>query len=191
LTTARAETLAREKSLLPTPVLATAIFIVTELMLFGGFLSAYAIAQTNVATWPPAGQPRLPVEATAVNTLALLVSGVLMYVASVRFGRDPRSARAPMAGALSLGAFFVLFQGYEWVGLINEGLTLQVSNHAGFFYLIVGAHALHAIGGLVALGVIYMRLSKDRLTWDVLWAGRLFWYFVVGLWPFLYWQVYL
>ena len=48
-----------------------------------------------------------------------------------------------------LGAFFVLFQGVEWVALLREGLTLTSSTHGAFFYLIIGTHALHAV---VALG---------------------------------------
>ena len=35
-----------------------------------------------------------------------------------------------------------------------------------------------------------VRLFGERLTSDGFWAGRLFWYFVVLLWPVLYWQVY-
>ena len=61
----------------------------------------------------------------------------------------------------------------------------------GFFYLIVGAHALHALAGLSVLSVAYVRLHQGRLKGDFLAATQVLWYFVVVLWPFLYVRVYL
>ena len=90
-----------------------------------------------------------------------------------------------------LGAFFVYAQGVEWVALLREGLTLQSSSYGGFFYLIVGTHALHAVCALVALGWAWHRLSQGRLTATQLATVAAFWYFVVLVWPILYVQVYL
>ena len=92
---------------------------------------------------------------------------------------------------LALGAAFVMLQGAEWVALIGEGLVLSSSPHAGFFYLIVGTHALHVLCALAALSVLTARLWRGTLSAESFWAGRLFWYFVCGLWPVLYWRVYL
>lgn len=179
------------QKVVPNEVLGITIFILTELMLFAGFISAFTIAKSAAPMWPPPGQPRLPLEETAINTVALLISGAMMWWAGRRFERvGPGSARLPMLGALGLGAFFVLFQGFEWAGMLREGLTLTSSNHGAFFYTIVGAHALHAIGGLTALTVLGVRLVREQLTTDTFWAGRLFWYFVVLLWPVLYVLVY-
>ena len=97
----------------------------------------------------------------------------------------------PYLIAVGLGAFFVLFQGYEWLGLIREGLTLTSSNHGSFFYLIVGTHALHALGGLIFLGLGYLALRASRLEDERFQAIQIFWYFVVLLWPILYVRVYL
>ena len=65
------------------------------------------------------------------------------------------------------------------------------STHGGFFYLIVGVHALHAVGALVALVFMYQRLTHLKLLPGPFSASQVFWYFVVGLWPILYLQVYL
>lgn len=184
----------------PHAVLGTLLFVIVELMLFAGLVSAYVIAQAaNPGAWPPPGQPRLPVEATFVNTLVLLASGVLVWRGGRAFAlaanRDLASERARadrllLSGSF-LGAFFVLFQGIEWVRLIREGLTLNYSTHGAFFYLIVGMHALHAIGALGALAWAYSRLRAGLLTEGAFWAVRIFWFFVVGLWPALYVLVYL
>jgi heme/copper-type cytochrome/quinol oxidase subunit 3 len=126
-----------------------------------------------------------------VNTAALLLSGIAMFVAQRRFRRDRAGAFVPLAVAFGLGAFFVLFQGVEWVRLIAEGLTLTSSTHGAFFYLIVGIHALHALAALLALAAALVRLRRSVLPPAVLTATALFWYFVVGVWPIIYARVYL
>src|ERR1700693_6649434 len=71
---------------LPNSVLAMIIFIATEVMFFAALMSAHTIARATVmgGVWPPAGQPRLPVERTAFNTAILLLSGVLLFIANRR-----------------------------------------------------------------------------------------------------------
>ena len=182
---------AESKPLLPSGVLAMLIFVGTEVMFFAGFISAFSIAKTNEPVWPPPGQPRLPIETTLLNSVALIISGVLLYYAGKRLQQSHKAAHRWMLGAMVLGAAFVVFQGFEWASLIAEGLTLTSSSLGGFFYLIVGAHALHAIAGLLGLVWMYTLLRRETLDGDGMWAGQIFWYFVVGLWPILYWQVYL
>src|SRR5579872_2458242 len=67
---------------LPNSVLGMIIFIAAEIMFFAALMSAHTIARATVmgGVWPPAGQPRLPVERTAVNTGILLLSGVLLWI---------------------------------------------------------------------------------------------------------------
>ncbi|MCG8555890.1 MAG: cytochrome c oxidase subunit 3 [Proteobacteria bacterium] len=173
-------------------VIAMVIFIIAEAMFFAGLISAFTIGKTTaIGGWPPPGQPRLPVQETAFNTAALLLSGLFMVLAHRGFASRPGAARRPLLLSILLGSFFVLFQGVEWVALIREGLTLTTSTHGAFFYLIVGAHALHAVAAIAALIYIYTRLIGGRSTPSEFKTAGLFWYFVVGLWPILYWRVYL
>ena len=181
----------RPTPVVPNAVLGMLIFVFTEAMLFAGLISAHTITRASSPFgWPPPGQPRLPFEETALNTAALLASGVAMFVAQRAFRRERRRALAPLALALGLGAFFVGFQGVEWVGLIREGLTLTSSTHGAFFYLIVGMHALHAVAALIALGWATQRLRRGVLRPSAFAAIAVFWYFVVGIWPILYIRVY-
>lgn len=184
---------ARRKPIIASGVLGMLVFIFAEVMFFAGLISAHTIARANNAgsMWPPYGQPRLPVEETAVNTAALLVSGIVLFLAWLAYRREPASARIPLLLAIVLGAFFVYAQGVEWVALLREGLTLQSSAYGGFFYLIVGTHALHAVGALVALGWAWHRLNQGRLAGSQFATVAAFWYFVVLVWPILYMQVYL
>lgn len=181
----------RREPLVPNGVMGMLIFVFTETMLFAGLISAFTIIRSGAAVWPPPDQPRLPLEETALNTLALLVSGVLLFVARRRYQRDRESAKGPLLWSMLLGGFFVLSQGAEWVALIGQGLTLTSSTLGGFFYLIVGIHGLHAVAALLLLAHTWWRIQRGWLAMSQLAAAEVFWYFVVGIWPILYGVVYL
>jgi cytochrome c oxidase subunit 3 len=179
------------RALLPSAVMGTLLFVFTEVMLFAGLVSAHTIVKALAGEWPPAGQPRLPFRATLVNTAALLASGAILAVAHASYRKRPANAVGPMLLALVLGALFVVFQGREWAALLREGLGLRTSPYGAFFYVIVGTHALHAVGAILALGWAWLRLRADRLAPAQMSAVAIFWYFVVLVWPVLYWRVYL
>ena len=183
----------RRPKLIADGVMGMLLFVFAEIMMFAGLISAHRIVRSQVAgeMWPPYGQPRLPVQETAVNTAALLVSGIVLVFAHFAFKKEESRARLPVLIALLLGLFFVGSQGAEWVALLGEGLTIQSSSYGGFFYLIVGAHGVHAIAAILALGWAWYELDKGRLAASQLATVSVFWYFVVLLWPVLYLNVYL
>lgn len=173
-----------------------ALFVFAELMMFSGFISAHIISRRSAlpGTWPPADQPRLPVESTAFNTVALLLSGVLLFLAQRAHRRGEAGSAAAgrlFGGSILLGGLFVVLQGAEWVRLLAQGLTLSSSLVGSFFYLIVGAHALHAVGALALMISTWAMLRAGRMSDSRFGATQVFWYFVVLLWPVLYWKVYL
>jgi cytochrome c oxidase subunit III len=174
-------------------VIAMLIFVFTEVMLFAGLISAHTIvrSQSIGEMWPPYGQPRLPIEETAVNTAALLLSGIVMLVAQWAYKKESSRAKVPLLIAALLGAFFVYSQGTEWVALLGEGLTLTSSTYGAFFYVIVGAHGLHALAAIAGLGWAWYELYEGRLTAAQLGTVATFWYFVVLVWPVLYLKLYL
>jgi len=175
-------------------VVGMAIVVFVEVMLFAGFISAFIIVRNSTppGLWPPPDQPRLPVTTTAFNTAMLLASGMVLFLAHRAFARRGARAAAPLMGvAILLGGFFVGFQGLEWVRLIGQGLTLTSSQLGGFFYVLVGAHGLHAAAALIVLLVDWRAMRADRLSGSAFGAAQLFWYFVVLMWPVIYLMVYL
>ena len=179
-----------EPKLVSNGVLGMTLFVLTEIMLFSGMISAFSIVKASAPIWPPPDQPRLPFEETALNTLALFASGALLALAQRRFSVDREAARWPLIGAIGLGAFFVVFQGYEWAQMLAQGLTLTSSTLGSFFYLIVGTHAVHAIAALALLVRVWRRHASGWLQPSQLATAAVFWYFVVGAWPLVYWRVY-
>jgi heme/copper-type cytochrome/quinol oxidase subunit 3 len=181
------------KPIVPNNVLGMVVFVMTEVMFFSGLVSAYIIGEGQTAGgWPPPGQPRLPIEGTALNSVALLLSGVALFLAgrALKAGVLEKAGRLFLA-AIILGAVFVVVQGIEWVGLISEGLTLTYSTHGSFFYLIIGLHAVHAVAALGGLGWAFGRFRRGELATTTFTTVQVFWTFVVGVWPVLYLLVYL
>jgi cytochrome c oxidase subunit III len=169
------------------------LFVFTEVMLFAAFISGHTIVRNSAppGSWPPPGQPTLPFGETALHTVALLASGwVLMLAQRTARTRGLAAAGRQMLLALLLGAYFVIAQGVEWAALLRQGLTLTSSQVGAFFYVVVGAHALHAVAAIVALGACWVMLKRGTLKPSVFGTVQLFWYFVVLVWPVIFLVVY-
>ena len=81
--------------LVPSGVMGMLIFVVVEVMLFAGLISAFTIIRSSALVWPPPDQPRLPIERDGASTpSALLASGVCLYLAQ----RSLRDAAASARG---------------------------------------------------------------------------------------------
>lgn len=166
-------------------------FLTFEVMLFASLISALTVNKASAGVWPPLDQPRLPIEDTAINSIFLLISGLTAF----RMTRSSSSGRRLLFTAITwfLGLTFVLLQGVEWAQLIGFGLTTSSSIYGAFFYLIIGVHALHVLMGM---GLLTWLGVGARSASPLAWADRsstvaLYWYFVVGIWPVLYYLVYL
>lgn len=172
-------------------VLGMMLFVVAEAMFFAGLISSFTIVKSNaMGLWPPPGQPLLPAAETAFNTAALMLSGLGGIWVARRFKTHPASLPLHLGIVWGLGALFVALQGREWLALLAQGLTLRSSQLGSFFYVIVGAHGLHAAGALVALGLGWWKLRKGTLSYEFLLTTLVFWWFVVAAWPLIYFRVY-
>ena len=169
--------------------------IAGEVMFFAAFVSGFFVLRMAAPMWPPPLQPRLPLLVTGFNTLVLLTSSLAMVGATraMRAGDGQRLVRGLVAAA-TLGALFLAIQGYEWMRLIEYGLTVSSGAYGGTFYTLIGAHAAHVVGALVWLGVTLTLAARGRFLdgqTAVLRACAIYWHFVVALWPVLYVSVYL
>jgi len=173
-------------------VLGTVVFVIAEVMFFTALISAYLVIRAGAGLrWVPPPDVRLPVEATAINTIALLVSGVLMVLATILFARaNVGKARWAFLGAMGLGAAFVVLQGQEWLKLIGIGMTMVSGVFGASFFLLIGTHGLHAVTAIVAMGYLWLKMGKGTLQVEHLRAMTVYWLFIVGIWPVLYRLVY-
>jgi cytochrome c oxidase subunit 3 len=171
------------------------LFIVAEIMFFSGLISSFVMFRFSPVPWPPPNQPRLPIEVTSVNTVILLLSGLTFFLAlkPLKLSND-RVFKGWLSVTALLGFVFLAIQGAEWVRLLHFGLTLHGSIFGGFFYCLVGTHGIHVLGGLTALLYVLVRAWKgvyhkgNTLGVELC---RMYWFFVVALWPVLFYLVYL
>ncbi len=183
----------RREQLLPNGVMGMLIFITAEIMFFAGMLSAFTIVRaSNIPmSWPPPGQPMLPASATALNTAALVCSGIALFFAHRGYQKSKsRGGILALTLCLALGLTFVVLQGMEWLSLLSQGLTMTSSTLGSFFYLIIGTHAAHALVAIGLLTYALIKLRKGTLSPNVFYTTQAFWYFVVGMWPVIYARVY-
>jgi heme/copper-type cytochrome/quinol oxidase subunit 3 len=180
------------REIVPSSLLGMLIFVGTEVMFFAGLISAFTISRAGGARadWVLPGAQLLPVAATAVNTVVLAASGALVWLAGRQYRARASGAALTLLAATVLGALFVVLQGREWVGLISHGVTLWSKGLGAFFYVIVGAHAVHAAAALAGMSVACWRLRAGRLSPGFLLGVQTFWYFVVLIWPVIYVRVY-
>ncbi len=174
--------------------LAMLLFLAAEAMFFAGLVGAYLVFRMGSIEWPPFGQPRLPLAVTGINTVLLLLSSQTMRQGfhSVRSGMIRQTVRW-LAATLVLGSCFLGIQGFEWVRLMNFGLTLSSGPYGFTFYTIVGCHAAHVTAAVLWLGIVFVRTMQGRFSAERhsgLDLCRMYWYFVAGLWPVLYGLVY-
>jgi heme/copper-type cytochrome/quinol oxidase subunit 3 len=185
----------RVESPLNKSLLGLLIFLGTEAMFFAGLISAFLILRAGSGVWPPPGQPRLPAAVTAINTLVLFFSAYTMHRAVPAVRSDNQKALVNwLAVTGALGTIFLGVQGAEWLRLVNFGLTLTSSNYGATFYTLIGFHGLHVFAAVIVLLIVLSRAARRRYSAQNhtgLELCRLYWFFVVGIWPVLYVLVYL
>lgn len=176
------------------------LFLLSELMLFGGLFLLYAAYLTRYpADFIRAGA-ELNAPLGAVNTLVLLTSSLLAALAVTAIQRDRRAA-ACLALALTLACALVFLgvKYWEWSAKFAHGIypdspALNARPHGeilffGLYFMITGLHALHVLAGGGLLGV------SAVMTWrGTIHAGRyallensaLYWHLVDMIWIFIF-----
>jgi cytochrome c oxidase subunit 3 len=161
--------------------------LLVVLMTFAGIIAAYVMVSTNQALeWRPF---QLPVQIWL--STGLLFGSSFAYEVSHRLrlsGRQMGSRNWLLVTGV-LGAVFIASQVLAWVSLYNQGLYLQSNPYAGFFYFLTVLHAIHVIGGVVALGYLLLRawyptMDDEELIARNAWSKGvgLYWHCMDGLW---------
>jgi cytochrome c oxidase subunit 3 len=148
-------------------------------MLFTSLSSAYIVRSGVINDWLPIVVPKVMFGSTAL----ILLSSVAIEIARRKLKQgfpDSYSRYLLLTGFLGLG--FLTSQLLAWRQLAQQGVYLQSHPHSSFFYLLTGAHALHVLGGLVALGFVWLR-SRRQAVAD---AISIYWHFMDALWIYLF-----
>jgi cytochrome c oxidase subunit 3 len=160
------------------------IALASIIMMFTGFTSAY-IVKRSMADWITFELPRIFWYSTAV----IILSSITIIISRNYFRqRDMRLYRLWLIFTLVLGTAFVCMQYIGFSELWHSGITLTRNVSFSFLYIIVGLHALHVLGGVVALIILSIRAySIKRKTYNLVPVDLMntYWHFVDLLWLYL------
>jgi len=185
--------------------------LVAVVMIFVGFTSVLLVRkgspsldpQTNTYArdWVPIN---LPWALLVVNTVVLLVSSITMEFARRDIARQVALAPVKSIPGVSLGDE----KSFPWLGstvvlglgfLVGQLLVWQVLRDHHFFvntgpsssiaYVLFGTHALHLVGGVIALiyaaiaSLLHRPLEARRIVIDV---AAWYWHFMAFLWIYIF-----
>jgi len=174
------------------------------IMLFVSFSSAYVVRQglptldprTNalVRDWIPVTLPKL----LLINTGVLILSSVFMELARRQIRSKATSDPGVFAGdqmrvswlsmTLVLGLVFLFGQWTAWRQLAANGFYVATTPSSSFVYLLTGTHAVHLMGGVLALFVagIASLLRRSVATRSIVVdVTAWYWHFMAGLWIYI------
>jgi cytochrome c oxidase subunit III len=190
--------------------LGLAIALTPVLMLFVSFTSAYIVRKglptldpgTNMVVhdWIPVPLPNV---LFLINTVVLLASSVTIEFARRQFAR--RVALEPLQSipgvsvgtdkefpwlglTIVLGLGFLTGQWLAWKDLASRGFFVATGPSSSFVYLLTGGHAVHLLGGVLALllagsmVVLHRPVESRRIVVDV---TAWYWHFMALLWIYI------
>lgn len=153
-------------------------------MMFAGLSSAY-IVKRNQANWLTFDIPMIFWYSTSV----ILLSSITILLCKKAFiNREMIKYKSWLAVTTLLGIAFVLLQYIGFKELWASGITLTRNVSFSFLYIIVGLHALHVMGGVVALIILYLKsFSSRRKNYSSISIELMntYWHFVDFLWIYL------
>ncbi len=161
-----------------------AIGIVSILMFFMALASAFLVRKGTSGDWVAVHVPPL----LWFNTAVLLLSSATLEVARKKLARaNSTGFKKFWLITTALGVLFLIGQVAAWRQLNGQGIYLATNPASSFFYIFTGAHALHLIGGVVALLYVAGRnFDVAQVTRSV--AAEVtsyYWHFMDALWLFL------
>jgi cytochrome c oxidase subunit 3 len=172
------------------------LFLVSDALLFAGFLAAYGFERLASPAWPERSEV-FSMAAIGTMTFVLITSSATMATAvgAAHRGDLRRATRFVLLTALG-GLIFLGFQATEWAALIGEGASLTgnpwgVPAFSAFFFMITGFHGTHVLIGVIVLLLVAARVRAGRTSGSGVELVGLYWHFVDLVWVFIFTCFYL
>ena len=176
------------------------LFIFTELLLFGGLFVTYAVYRYNHSEAFHLAAQELNVTMGTINTVILLISSMTIAMSATAIQKkDKRTTLLLIGITLVLALVFLVNKYFEWSAKIGHGIwpgspLLEELGSGdtlffGLYFFMTGLHAFHIVVGMVLLIVVFVRVQKEKLTFDnfqLLENGGLYWHLVDLIWIFLF-----
>ncbi len=171
------------------------LFVAIELLTFGLFFLAFAVARRADPEIFLAGQAQLHPLKGAVNTGVLLTGGWLAAwgVLANRSGENRRAALC-LLGAAGTGLLFMGIKLSEYSSLFETGVSLSTNSFWFFYLFVTGLHFLHVLAGVGFLIPTAWRANQGAYQGEsasTIEAVAVFWHLVDLIWIFLFPLIYL
>ena len=183
------------------------LFLGTEVLLFAGLFTAYAVYRSLYPETFREASRHLDVALGTLNTVILLTSSLTVAM-SVFYAREGKNKKVLLMIVLSIlcGLAFLGIKGLEYAHKFEEGALPGKFYHyaevkgpaASMFYslyfLTTGLHGLHVVIGLSVLAWVGVRAWKNEFTPThhiAVELGGMYWHLVDLVWIFLYPLLYL
>ena len=185
------------------------VFLVTEILFFGGMFMAYTVYRSLHLQAFVTGSHLLEVQFGATNTAVLIVSSLTMALAirSAQTGERKGQTIFWLILTMLLGATFLFLKfRFEWYHDYVDGIVPGVSwSYHGpyapgvqlfmcFYFFMTGLHALHMVVGIGILTVLIIMTARNKFSSEYyapLEISGLYWHFVDIVWIFLFPLLYL
>jgi cytochrome c oxidase subunit 3 len=183
---------AHRSSRVHAPTLGMLLFIMSEVMIFGAFFTAYFFIRIVTHNPWPAHGTTVPEAVAGVNTLILLSSSLTLHWAlvSVRHG-NRFGLKAGMVATFLLGLTFLFIQVNEYIHL---GIAPHDTAQMSVFYGLTGLHGAHVFVGLSLLLMVTVRAFRGHFSPEEhrgVEVPGIYWHFVDVMWVIVFTTVYL
>lgn len=160
------------------------VAIGSMLMMFAGLTSAF-IVKSNQTSWVTVAIPTM----FWISTAVIVISSITIQMALRSFKqREMNQYRGLIGITLLLGVAFVVLQWLGFQDLWAQKITFRGSGAGQFLYVIFGLHAIHVVGGIVVLIVMFIKafFGSTKLYSSVpVEVAAIYWHFVDVLWVYL------
>jgi len=185
---------ANRSSRVDAELLGMLLFIISEIMVFGAFFTAYFFIRfvAEGHQWFPFDGRELPVAIAGMNTAILLSSSLTMHWAqtSIKNG-NYFGLKAGMMLTSLLGATFLVIQINEYVHI---GFSPQDFAQGTIFYGLTGLHGAHVFIGLTLLVMVTVRAFRGHFSPEHhhgVEVPGIYWHFVDVMWVVVYTTIYI
>lgn len=183
------------------------VFLVTEIMFFGGLFAGYTIYRLLYPDAFAAASHHTDLVLGSINTIVLIGSSLTMALAVYYAQAAKRNQLVTfLILTILLGSVFLGIKGVEYyhkyVDHVVPGINYQAEGSMAdqeqlfflFYFVMTGMHALHMIIGVGLLLVLTVRASRGRFSaqyFSPVEITGLYWHFVDIIWIFLFPLLYL
>jgi cytochrome c oxidase subunit III len=184
--------LANQSSRVEPQVLGMLLFIISEVMVFGAFFTAYFFIRVVAGDEWPAKGTELPKLIAGFNTAILVSSSLTMHwTVEATKHNNRRAMKVGIFTTFMLGLTFLFIQVNEYVHI---GFSPADSAQGSIFYGLTGLHGAHVAIGLMLLGMVGIRVFRGHFSPEShrgLEVPGIYWHFVDIMWIVVYLTVYI